>query len=105
VTPKEVAFDAPDDTAAIAQWVDRAQAEAEQITLDDWNRLWSGWADVEPDEMKDVIAGLSDGELVRMRDALADDSKEPWGARVVVGKLRGFLREEVFQRVRREHWA
>jgi hypothetical protein len=85
----------PDDTAAIGRWLDRARAEAEQIDLDDWDRLWSGWADVEPDAMADEFSRLTDGELLRMRDALVDDSTEPWGARVVVSKLRGFLREEI----------
>ena len=94
-----------DDRAAVERWAARAEAEAESITLDDWARLWTSWNDVSPDAMYEVVAGLSDGELLRMRQSVGDDPAEPWAARVVVRELRAFVREEIAQRVLAEKAA
>lgn len=92
-----------DRDLAIERWVDWAIRDAKQVSREDWHRLVASWADLEPDEMGDVIAGLSDGELVRLHHATehgdADASVLPWPARAEVIKLRRLVDEEIPRRI------
>jgi hypothetical protein len=97
------------DLEAIDRWAEWASREATKITRDDWNRLVAPWVEIEVDDMGEVFAGLSDGELAWvLHSAITNidniDDKS-WAVRVEMTRLHRLVTDEVRRRVLGERRA
>ena len=84
---------------AINAWGDWAARDAVRMTNEEWSQLVDGWADIEVEDMRDELAGLSDGALVRLMRATTDNPTQETVVRDELARLRRATLAEARRRV------